>query len=417
MTSVEALVQAAAGFVVADVDLVAEPAAAAAAQRSLDGCGLLLLGEMHGARENPLLARALMQAFGITRLALEWDEGLAPVIEALLATGTLADHWLLWSGDGRITAGHLAVLAERATAGPLQVILSDGATGAEWDWSACHEAMARRILAAAPAGTRTLAVAGNAHTPTGPTGLGVPMGATLDRRRPGRGRSASTTAAGGTTTPGRGGSPTAARGRTRSGFTSTTTRSFSTFPTRRRRSCPAGPRGDRPRPLNPDGGITVRCKQREIGAKPPGTVAAPAAGPAEDPVSAGSAGCCRGEIALWTLNGTRRSWRSSISSATEAATWAAWARCALPASSTMPPRQAVSHLADPSAVSLLTPGCPHWDDHEQRMADRRRYPPVAFASETTGHPERSARAQFRRPAGGKTAEMTAVTRALAAHQS
>jgi len=36
-----------------------------------------------------------MQAFGITRLALEWDEVLAPVIEAFLAAGTLADHWLL----------------------------------------------------------------------------------------------------------------------------------------------------------------------------------------------------------------------------------------------------------------------------------------------------------------------------------
>jgi hypothetical protein len=90
--------------------LAAEPAAAAAARQSLDDSGLLLVGEMHGARENPLLARALMRAFGITRLALEWDEDLAPVFGAFLATGTLADHWL-WSGDGRITAGHLAVLA------------------------------------------------------------------------------------------------------------------------------------------------------------------------------------------------------------------------------------------------------------------------------------------------------------------
>lgn len=185
MTSVEALVQAAAGFVAAGVGLAAEPAAVGAAQQSLDDSGLLLLGEVHGARENPLLARALMQAFGITRLALEWDEGLAPVIEAFLATGTLADHWLLWSGDGRITAGHLAVLAERAAAGPLEVILFDGAIGAEQDWSDRDEAMARRLLAAAPARARTLAVAGNAHTPTSPIELGIPMGAWLNRQRPG----------------------------------------------------------------------------------------------------------------------------------------------------------------------------------------------------------------------------------------
>jgi len=185
VTSVEALIQAAAEFVVADVDFAAEPAAAAAAQQSLEDSGLLLLGEMHGARENPLLARALMQAFGITRLALEWDEDLAPVIEAFLATGTLADHWLLWSGDGRITAGHLAVLADRAAAGPLEVILFDGAIGAGQDWSDRDEAMARRLLAAAPAQARTLAVAGNAHTPTSPIELGIPMGAWLHRQRPG----------------------------------------------------------------------------------------------------------------------------------------------------------------------------------------------------------------------------------------
>ena len=85
MTSVEDLIQAAAEFMVDDLDLAAEPAAAAAAQQSLDDSGLLLLGEMHGAQENPLLARALMQAFGITRLALEWDEDLAPLMGAFLA--------------------------------------------------------------------------------------------------------------------------------------------------------------------------------------------------------------------------------------------------------------------------------------------------------------------------------------------
>ena len=183
--SVEALAQAIAGFVVEDLDLELDPAAVAAAQRSVEESGLLLLGEVHGVRENPLLARALMRVFGLRRLALEWPEELTPVIEAFQATGTLADHWLLWAGDGRITAGHLAVLAERAAAGPVPVLLFDGAIGAGWSWSDCDEAMAGRILAAAPPGTRTLVVAGNAHTPTGPTELGVPIGTWLARKRPG----------------------------------------------------------------------------------------------------------------------------------------------------------------------------------------------------------------------------------------
>jgi len=185
VASVDALVRAADEFSVADVDLVGEPTAVTVAQRSLEESGLLLLGEVHGVRENPLLARALMQAFGLTGLALEWHEELAPVVEAFLASGTLADHWLLWPGDGRITAGHLAVLAERAAPGPLEVILFDGTIGTDWSWSDRDEAMARRVLAAAPAGSRTLAVAGNAHTPTEPTELGVPMGAWLARQRPG----------------------------------------------------------------------------------------------------------------------------------------------------------------------------------------------------------------------------------------
>jgi hypothetical protein len=109
VASVEALVRVVAEFVVADLELVAAPAAVAAAQRSLDDSGLLLLGEVHSVRDNPVLVRALMQAFGLWGLALEWHENLAPVVEAFLATGTLADHWLLWPGDGRITAGHLVV--------------------------------------------------------------------------------------------------------------------------------------------------------------------------------------------------------------------------------------------------------------------------------------------------------------------
>jgi len=181
----EALLQAAADFAVADLDLQAEPAAAVAARRSLDDAGLLLVGEVHGVRENPLLIRALMRMFGLTSLALEWPEDLAPAVAAFLAGEALADHPQLWSGDGRITAGHLAVLAERANAGRLELTLFDGAIGADWSWSRRDEAMAARILAGRAGTTRTLVVAGNAHTPVSRTELGVPMGACLARRRPG----------------------------------------------------------------------------------------------------------------------------------------------------------------------------------------------------------------------------------------
>ena len=181
----DAFHRAVAEFVVTDLDLVIEPRARAAARQSLDSSGLLLLGEAHGVRENPLLIRALMVAFGLTSLALEWPEDLTPMIRTFLASGTLAGHLWLWGGDGRITAGHLAVLADRVAAGPLDLILFDGVIGADWSWSQRDEAMARRLLAASPPSARTLVVAGNAHTPVRPTELGVPMGARLTGQRPG----------------------------------------------------------------------------------------------------------------------------------------------------------------------------------------------------------------------------------------
>jgi len=49
---------AAAGFAVADLGLVIEPSAPAAARRSQEESGCLLPGEVHGVRENPLVIRA-----------------------------------------------------------------------------------------------------------------------------------------------------------------------------------------------------------------------------------------------------------------------------------------------------------------------------------------------------------------------
>lgn len=185
VSTVEELDRAAADFTVTDLGLVIEPQALAAARRSVEESGLLLLGEVHGVRENSLIIRSLMQAFGLSGLALEWHEDLAPVAGAFLAGERLADHPLLWSGDGRITAGHLAVLRERAAAGPLSLTLFDGTMGEGWTWSQHDEAMARRVLAAPATGTGTLVVAGNAHTPTACTDLGVPLGACLAGQRPG----------------------------------------------------------------------------------------------------------------------------------------------------------------------------------------------------------------------------------------
>ncbi len=185
VTSLEELERAAAGFEIGDTRLVIEPSALTGVRRSLESAGLLLLGEVHGVRENPLVIRALMVALGLTGLALEWDEQLTGPIGGYLAGQPLADDMTLWFGDGRITAGHLAVLRERAAAGPLDLTLFDGISELDWSWSQRDEAMAERLLAGATAASGTLAVAGNAHTPTGPSSLGLPLGAQVARQRPG----------------------------------------------------------------------------------------------------------------------------------------------------------------------------------------------------------------------------------------
>lgn len=206
VASLKALERAVAQFELGELELAIEPPALHAVRRSLDESGLLLLGEVHGVRENPLIARALVRAFGLNALALEWPDELVPVIDAFMISGVLEDHPLLWLGDGRITAGHLAVLRERAESGPLNLTLFDGTASAYGSWSARDEAMAGLILArpgtttattaatgttatagttATTAATGTLVVAGNAHTPTSPTHLGIPLGACLARQRPG----------------------------------------------------------------------------------------------------------------------------------------------------------------------------------------------------------------------------------------
>jgi len=184
ISSLEAFQRGVHEFDIANFQLDIEPAALNAARRSLDESGLLLLGEVHGVRQNALIARELMTALHITGLALEWPAGLASAISGFFEDGQVPDHPLLWGGDGRITAGHFAMLWDRFSAGRLLALtLFDGVN--EVGWSRREAAMAERILTAQAPGVRTLVIAGSAHTALAPTGLGIPLGARLAERRSG----------------------------------------------------------------------------------------------------------------------------------------------------------------------------------------------------------------------------------------
>jgi hypothetical protein len=184
VASLEAFQRIVNEFDITNYRLTIDPAALAAARQSLDQSGLLLLGEVHGVRQNPLIARALMVALDMTGLALEWPAALATPLSGFFADGRVPDHSQLWGGDGRITAGHFAMLRERFLAERLQALtLFDGVN--EVGWSRREAAMAERILNAQTPGLRTLVIAGSAHTALTPTMLGVPIGARLAELRPG----------------------------------------------------------------------------------------------------------------------------------------------------------------------------------------------------------------------------------------
>lgn len=176
--TLDGLLEAVAEFRTDDYELPIEAAALDRARHSIEESGLLLLGEVHGVRENPLIILALMRALELTHLALEWPESLQSQLDVYLADGSGLDHPLWWLGDGRVTAGHFAVLKAIPE---VSVSLFDGGmfTG---DWSQRDASMAERVLAAhaEPA----LVVAGNAHTLTSSTELGLPMGACLASARP-----------------------------------------------------------------------------------------------------------------------------------------------------------------------------------------------------------------------------------------
>jgi hypothetical protein len=93
--------------------------ALAVAAASLGRTGLFLLGEVHGVAQTPLAILALSRRLGVRALAFEWSyDELDDVVQPVLATGTVA-HDALWklppsaevfSGDGRLTAGHVRLL-------------------------------------------------------------------------------------------------------------------------------------------------------------------------------------------------------------------------------------------------------------------------------------------------------------------
>jgi hypothetical protein len=106
------------------------------AQQSLTNSGLLMVGESHGVYETPAALYALARALPTRAIAFEWShEEMRDEVEAFMEHGAF-EFARLWSslpataeffgGDGRITAGHFALLGRLKDEAVLdQVILFD----------------------------------------------------------------------------------------------------------------------------------------------------------------------------------------------------------------------------------------------------------------------------------------------------
>jgi len=182
-SDLDAFSAAVARFELVEAPLDWEPEAEERCRRSLEETGLLLVGETHGVAELPGIVLAFARRLGTRGLALEWSPALRPLVERFLAGGALVEPGTanFWSGDGRITAGHFALLRELR---PAPLVLFSEEIGPT-DWSGRDYAMAKRLLADWDGASPTLVVTGSLHAALEPHRHGWPLGYHLVQRFPG----------------------------------------------------------------------------------------------------------------------------------------------------------------------------------------------------------------------------------------
>lgn len=168
----------------AELPLAVEPLADERIRSALDSAGVVLFGEIHGVYENPLAVYTLMRRFELRCLGLEWPPELQPVIASFLTSGRLDFPSIAQSADGRITAGHFAVLRALSQEGRLNRLVRFAPAVAYRKWSDRDHAMASYLLASLGKEPALVAV-GNLHSRLLRHRHGEPMGMHVLGERPG----------------------------------------------------------------------------------------------------------------------------------------------------------------------------------------------------------------------------------------
>jgi hypothetical protein len=153
--------------------------------QALDRTGLFLLGEVHGVAETPLVLYTLFHAFGFRALALEWETELRQCVQRFLGGDPLELPFA--PPDGRVTAGHFALLRQLSAEGVLEQFVFMDRTTNDWigEWDDRDAGMAEELIRERRPEVRTLVVAGGFHVHTEPQADGRPLGERLASAVPG----------------------------------------------------------------------------------------------------------------------------------------------------------------------------------------------------------------------------------------
>lgn len=131
----------------------------------LESSKLFLLGETHGVKENVDIIYTLFKRFGFKRLGLEWNKKLQKEVECFLETGELNFEVIEDEPDGRITAGHFALIKKLKEEDLLEKLVCFDQSSFSDDQSIRDGMMAQNIMDNLSLSV-TLVVAGNLHTKT-----------------------------------------------------------------------------------------------------------------------------------------------------------------------------------------------------------------------------------------------------------
>ena len=132
--------------------------------RDIDKTNLLMVGEVHGVRENACFYYTLFVEFGFEIMALEYPVSFKEELEKFLITGIFPSHYSIEHiSDGRVNLEYLALLRNLRKDGLLKGLICFDSEVHTSVWNERDLSYSEQFLNNYDSKLRTLVVAGNLH--------------------------------------------------------------------------------------------------------------------------------------------------------------------------------------------------------------------------------------------------------------